>query len=317
MREIQIICVNDGSPDGSRNILQEYADRDSRIEIIDKPNGGLSSARNAAYSHIKGKYTLFVDSDDWIDLDTCEKTYQKAETTGAPMTVFLYQVEGSQITPTFQQVTSADKTTVEEKFTILDWNSAWSKLWRTDFLLVNRLYFPEGLCFEDVLVNWKAVTLADKISVIRERFYHYRCNSDSIMTKKGEHHMQIVAIYNNVCEYLHESDYYVIYREKFITTKLYALHRHYSLLPASLKPRFAAMVRDSLTEDDRDFCRTASNELLPKLPRLFRKMIDGCLIDAILYHNHVSQPIRSIIKFPERLLRQYVIKPLKKRLKAA
>src|SRR5215469_13757361 len=81
MRDIQIICVNDGSPDNSRAILQEYANRDSRIEIIDKPNGGQSSARNAAYPHIRGKYTLFVDSDDWIERDLCEKTYRKAEET--------------------------------------------------------------------------------------------------------------------------------------------------------------------------------------------------------------------------------------------
>ena len=94
MRDIQIICVNDGSPDGSRAILQEYADRDSRIEIIDKPNGGLSSARNAAYPHIRGKYTLFVDSDDWIELDLCEKTYRKSEETGAQMTMFFFSKSG-------------------------------------------------------------------------------------------------------------------------------------------------------------------------------------------------------------------------------
>jgi len=163
LRDIQIICVNDGSPDGSRAILQEYADRDSRIEIIDKPNGGLSSARNVAYPYIKGKYTLFVDSDDWIEPNLCEKTYQKAEITGASMTVFFFRKwkEGK-----IRLIPSGNKTTIEEKLPLLDFPSACSKLWRTDFLLGNKLYFPEGLVFEDNLVHWQAVTLADKISIV-------------------------------------------------------------------------------------------------------------------------------------------------------
>ena len=93
MKEIQIVCVNDGSLDISREILQKYADKDARIEIIDKTNGGLSSARNIAYPCIKGKYTLFIDSDDWIELDLCEKAYAKAEDSGASITIFFLSME--------------------------------------------------------------------------------------------------------------------------------------------------------------------------------------------------------------------------------
>ena len=88
MRDIQIICVNDGSTDGSLAILEEYAGNDPRIMVIPQENQGGGSARNAAFPHIKGKYTCFVDPDDWIDLQLCEKLFRRAEETQAEMLFF-------------------------------------------------------------------------------------------------------------------------------------------------------------------------------------------------------------------------------------
>ena len=80
MREIEIICVNDGSTDNSYNILSEYADRDSRILIMNKENGGLSAARNTGYKKASGKYILFLDSDDYLSSpDVLDLLYKKAE----------------------------------------------------------------------------------------------------------------------------------------------------------------------------------------------------------------------------------------------
>ena len=77
LKDIEIICVNDGSTDNSGRILEEYTD--SRIKIITKENGGLSSARNAGIAVAKGEYLGFVDSDDWVDLDFYEKLYNTAK----------------------------------------------------------------------------------------------------------------------------------------------------------------------------------------------------------------------------------------------
>ena len=303
MRAIQIICVNDGSPDGSRAILQEYADRDPRVEIIDKPNGGLSSARNAAYPAIGGKYVLFLDSDDWWALDLCEKTYQKAEETGAQMTFFNFQLEGlARFEP--REFPPGDKTTVEEKVSLLDYPAACFKLWRTDFLLDNKLYFPVGLTCEDHLVHWQAITQANKISVVPERLYHYRQRTTSIMgTRKKKHMMDIVPIYNRIQEYLLESGYYTAYRDKFIETKLIIWRRVHIFLSVSLKREFAAKIRESLSTDDREFYRTAPQELIPKRIRWFYEMIDGGPIETVNYY--VSLAIHVAAKtlkhcFPNR-----------------
>ncbi|MDR0336523.1 MAG: glycosyltransferase, partial [Planctomycetaceae bacterium] len=74
LKDIEIICVDDGSPDSCPQILDEYAANDNRFKIIHQKNAGVAAARNAAYPFIKGEYTLFVDSDDIIELDLCEKT---------------------------------------------------------------------------------------------------------------------------------------------------------------------------------------------------------------------------------------------------
>ena len=71
-QNLEIICVNDGSRDGSPDILRRYADEDARIQVIDKANGGVSRARNDALDCACGEYIMFVDSDDWVEPDACE-----------------------------------------------------------------------------------------------------------------------------------------------------------------------------------------------------------------------------------------------------
>lgn len=71
--DLEIICVNDGTKDHSREILEEYQKQDARIQIIDKVNGGLSSARNAGLAAATGEYILFLDSDDYLEQSACER----------------------------------------------------------------------------------------------------------------------------------------------------------------------------------------------------------------------------------------------------
>ena len=303
MREIQAICVNDGSPDGSRAILQEYADRDARIEIIDKPNGGISSARNAAYPHIKGKYTLFIDSDDWIASELCKKTYCKAEETGASITIFF---ENRRMKKAIQTLSFNDKMTVEEKLPLLNFPSACTKLWRTDFLLANEIFFPEGLSYEDNFVNWQAITMANKISVVPERLYYYRRNPGSTMQTWGEHSLDMIPIYEKIRKYLIASGNYAVYSEKFISTKLGVWFRHYRNLPTSLQQQYTAMIREVLSEDDRKFYRTAPCK---KIVKLFYTMIDGNESDA---HNfRIAYTLHQLVRMPELLVRRWIVKPIR------
>ena len=126
---------------------------------------------------------------------------------------------------------------------------------------------------------------------------------------QGEHSLHPVPIYNKIRDYLLESDYYVTYRDHFISKKLYAWHKHYRMLPISLKPRLVSMIRESLIADDREFCCSASKKQVPKIVRLFYEKIDGGFKESLKYQ--VFSVISPIIKLPERFLRRRIVKPFK------
>ncbi|MDR2169542.1 MAG: glycosyltransferase family 2 protein [Planctomycetaceae bacterium] len=259
MREIQIICVNDGSTDNSLNILNEYAKCDSRIEIIDKLNGGLSSARNAAYPHIKGKYTLFVDSDDWIEYDLCEKTYQKAETTNAEIVVFYFQIPfdaKSETLAMLNGITPEDKITNKEKQTIINYPTAWGKLWKSDFLLDNKLFFPEGLCFEDNLVHWKGVILANKISILQKPLYYYRQRNDSITSKNGLERYDLFKIFSMFFDFLKSHNEYESFIKIFLRLKIDLLFNTYQKIDKERRPKFLDEIKKTVSKYEIDYMRS-------------------------------------------------------------
>ncbi len=101
--DIEIICVNDGSTDGSLAILQAFAQRDHRVKIIDKPNGGLSSARNAGIDQANGEMIMFLDSDDYLSLNACERVW--TETLEAPTDVIIF---GTRIFPNSPRATMSN-----------------------------------------------------------------------------------------------------------------------------------------------------------------------------------------------------------------
>lgn len=93
LKDIEIVLVDDGSPDECPAKCDNYAKKDSRIKVVHKRNGGLSSARNEGLEHITGEYFMFVDSDDWIDIDTCKVCYEEILATEAECLMFSYTKE--------------------------------------------------------------------------------------------------------------------------------------------------------------------------------------------------------------------------------
>ena len=266
MRDIQIICVNDGSTDGSRAILQEYAEQDSRIEIIDQENQGGGSARNAAYPYIRGKYTYFADPDDWLELDLCQQCVEKAEATEADF-VTLRHVEYNpdpQCSRPFDHTLPEIRQSLEEKYEIFQYLATWKNFWRSDFLLSNNIRFSEGKRpYNDVLPSWKGTVLADRIAILDNPLYHYRrIRLGSYQQATNEKQLVIVETFADIENMLHEAGLHIAYREIFIANKLENLHYRYGLLPAYLKPKFLHCVRQHWTKADREFCR----DILPSHP---------------------------------------------------
>ena len=198
LREIEIICVNDGSLDRSREILAEYAEQDVRIRILDKPNGGLSSARNMGLKAAQGRYILFLDSDDFLKSEDALYTlYQKAETEELEQLFFDAEVffENEEVRKNnlnyidyYKRKNNYSETVSgKEMFCKLQSNwdfkpSACMQILRRDFLMKNNLRFCEDIVHEDKVFNLKCINLAKKVAYINQTYYMRRVRDDSIMT---------------------------------------------------------------------------------------------------------------------------------------
>lgn len=185
LKDIEIICVNDGSTDGSRKILQEYADRDERIKIIDQENGGLSCARNRGIRFASGEFIGFVDSDDWIDLDFYEKLYNVAVKYEADISCGGLKRFNSknkiEIWINHRQEIYTNK--IKKKFNLCKipaLNYVQNKIYKRKSLLKSGVLFEEGVYFEDIEFTHKILFYLPTLVTVPGTFYNYRNTPDSI-----------------------------------------------------------------------------------------------------------------------------------------
>ena len=185
-RNLEIICVNDGSTDGSLAILEEYAARDSRVCIITQQNAGLSAARNTALEHATGEWIAGVDSDDYLDLDAYEYAIAGVDD---EIDIICYgtRVIWQNIPPDIRmeqylELSQQDGQPSFESLTQIS-GSFWNKLWRRKLVKQYCGSFPVGLWFEDVYFYWTLAPFARKISYRPEKKYNYIRHGCSIMSK--------------------------------------------------------------------------------------------------------------------------------------
>lgn len=185
-RNLEIILVDDGSPDSCPRICDQWAKKDERIQVIHKPNGGLSDARNAGMKVMNGDYVAFVDSDDWIEstmyetmvtllekneADICECGYQKSSGENDLKTISVNN--DIQVFDTIQ----AMKAVVQEKIYPVVWN----KLYRAQ--IIEKLWFQTGKCNEDEYWTYLAVDRGKRFVKTEDSYYYYFFREDSIINE--------------------------------------------------------------------------------------------------------------------------------------
>lgn len=182
-KNLQIILVDDGSPDGCPAICDEYAKKDKRIKVIHKKNGGLSDARNAGLKVAKGKYIAFLDSDDWIDPDMYSLLHEKLVENDCDIAQCNFRkISDKSITIPKQ---SEDKIYTKEEYLKKLFadefeNFVWNKLYKAE--LFKDFNFPPIRAFEDVTFTPKVINKTEKIIYINECKYNYLIRNDSLST---------------------------------------------------------------------------------------------------------------------------------------
>lgn len=194
-KDIEIVCVNDGSTDKSLEIIKEYARKDSRIKIITQENKGVAAVRNEGLSHANGEYIQFVDGDDWINFTLCERVYSLAKKHDSDIVMFnvaFYDNKKNYVmTGKFFDIKKwknhVDENTIhtyKDCKSIFYGNlSAANKLYKKSFLDEIDCKFPLDVRFEDHLFHLHSVFCAKKINILDEKHYYYRQNrKNSMMT---------------------------------------------------------------------------------------------------------------------------------------
>ena len=198
LKDIEIICVDDGSTDGSLDILKEYATEDSRIQIIEQKNAGAGAARNNGMRHATGKYLSFLDSDDFFEPRMLEKAYDLAEKDQADFVAY----KSDQYHTEKKQFVSADWVIHENEIppyhpfnhrqmtgnvfkVFVGW--AWDKLFLKEFVDKHHLTFQEQRTSNDLLFVFSAVVLAKKISVVPMVLAHQRRDAKDSLSKTREY----------------------------------------------------------------------------------------------------------------------------------
>lgn len=205
---LEIILVDDGSTDSSGKICDHYAEKDDRIKVIHKRNGGLSDARNAGMDAASGKYIGFVDGDDWIDEDMYRAMYAACEEEKAQVAVCRYkQIRSSGHNPSGRNEkagmidafagnsVSLSKTLALEAYVCADeryviYNSVWSKLFSAE--LVKDMRFPVGKNSEDIMFTTRAFCRMERLVYLDSPYYNYVLDREgSIMNEKaGQRRLQ-------------------------------------------------------------------------------------------------------------------------------
>ena len=184
-RNLEIILVDDGSPDNCGSMCDAWAQKDERIKVIHKENGGLSDARNAGMAVASGEYIGFIDSDDYIAPEMFQLLYDQLCTDGSDIAACGVEMVFEDGTPS-RPLTPSGCTVLNRKEAMEailreSWlkQPVWYKLYRAD--LIRNIPFPVGKYHEDVFWSWQAVARAEKVSVFDTPCYFYVQRSGSIM----------------------------------------------------------------------------------------------------------------------------------------
>ena len=189
LKEIEIIVVNDGSTDASKNIASIFAQHDARIIVLNQEHKLQGAARNNGIQQASGEYIGFVDSDDWVDENYFENLYLSAKKFDADIALATNIRTGNGKTKKRLNITKEEFITdLQSKFDICClWKDSCptNKIYKTEFLKSNNILFPEGVYCEDKLFSTMAVYYSNGIVTVPNTFYYYFRNLNSTSHNKS------------------------------------------------------------------------------------------------------------------------------------
>lgn len=296
--DLEILCIDDASTDETWEILNEYAQVDTRIRLIrQEKNQGLSVSRNLAIREANGEYIVMLDGDDLFAPEMIERAVSVAEKTNAEMVLWDYSVfyDGQKIShfnecrSVLVGMSSTDKLSLLKRPAFM-----WTRLLKTEVLKKLGIHFTEGLTKQDIPIHWQLVTSLDRISIIPERLVYYRQQPGSTTNRKGKSLFSLAYVMDIVKDNLISNNIYNQFKNEFLRSRLSLLQGMYDCIFPDLKDEALMMVKERLGQDEQAYISNPQNELSSRV-RDFYGMLNGDRMALIRYRG--LHAIRSIYRF--------------------
>lgn len=288
LKDIEIICINDGSTDNSLDIINRYAENDDRMIVISQENGGHAVATNMGMGMAKGKYLYLMDSDDIVELNTLEDTYNLAEEKNLDFVIFkainyndpenrYYETEVYSMSNLLKAVGNNvfNYKDIPENVLFNMSVTPWSKLYNREFVERIGAKFPEGLVFEDNVFFWQVLFNADRIYFHDEFLFTRRWYSTSSTTAGDKRFLDSIQVYNLVWEEFRKHNEFEKYKVTLYNKKVSLGYMRFS----KIKPEFKNLYFRAWKEDilklfeNKEFYLDFFNNLTYKHKKLIEQVL--------------------------------------------
>ena len=296
LKDIEIICINSKSTDKSQEILIQFAQKDSRIKVLNKQKLLAGEARNEGVTAASGEYIIFLDSDDWFEKDALEILYNKINKDNSDVILFnaynYYEKTGTKsfynfVSPYFYKTGKECFSPLEISDVIFDTNPLAFKMYNKNFWTENKIEYSKHKFTEDALPFFKVLVNAKKISIEQKPLYNYRHHKESSMANFSKHFKDMFDVYY-ICEKeILNSQNAEQYIDSFLKNRINHILFRYTHLDFSWKKSYYYEMRKLF----KHILRKYGNDIVEKNTQF--KRING----IIKYPYHVELLLHQITLF--------------------
>lgn len=254
LEEIEIICLNDGSTDGSLEIIQEFQKKDPRIVLVDKKNSGYGDSMNLGLKKARGEYIGIVESDDYIDDDAFEKLYRYAKLYDVDVVRanYYFNKGGKDKKNLYIDPLNAGRVVDPARQTWIFYQAPaiWSAIYRREFLDKNGIEFlpTPGASYQDTGFNFKVWASTHRAFFTTEAFLHYRIDNEASSVNNPGKVMNIVYEYTEIEKFLREKGLFKELGPVMEIAKFGGYYWNILRLKTNLLPDFLKVVKDEYTK---------------------------------------------------------------------
>ena len=300
LREIELICIDDGSTDSSFELIKEYQQRDERIRIVTETNAGPALARNNGIKRARGEYLAFLDADDFFEPTLLEKLYNIAKEKDLDIAISGYDMYNSR-KATFENALPSEheeiydggvvtsKNESPDKIFLSTNGAAWNKLFRRSFVLEKQLSFLVDVkMYEDVYFVITAFSLAARVGKVFETLLHHRIYSDQSRAKMfRKYYSQIPFAYLKIKEFLMHNGMYAPLSTSFLNLTASRCYKIYNVLGFESKDNFWDLLhgeyaeklgwqnRDAEEFEEKEVCEFVANVILYSYKQFKKRVAKG------------------------------------------